>query len=1120
VSSTPVDFINIFVRPPGDLLYYLAVIAITQASLFMALGQRLRRPKDRAAGRYVIAALGIMGSWSLLMVGATFALLSGQTSDAILPPMERFAQLVALLVLTWAFLATEPDIWGRTATLVMLGLFVFVVLGYMVTGVEWAGMFTRADFNLTLYGIAWTAAPALISLFAILLMLVYFKYISDAPIKIVFFAILLIGHAGAVFQMGQGSIIGDYAGAVRLAFLGALIILPAVIYRNVVSQLEAEIEALPGLRQPQPEMKLATIDLPQVPTSIPLPEVQPPQLNAVERESAQLMRALGLMLEGATPENIPERIVTTTVNVLKADVGALLTVQDANYADITSGLDRALNRTINSISLNLDEQPTLVNAIERRAQRPLYPDRNLEELRDLYSRLDIEPLGPTYFQPLVSDKELLAVLVIGMPYSEHELNESEQELLKGIGIIAANLLALSLKARDIAVQAEGRIIQAIVQGVSPDDVEESSMLAAWQELHAELEASRAQINQLGQQVTELKVELDYERTRLADSMEDTDEGKSISQRIITLNTEYQQLLDERDKMANRLREAETALAGAMSSTDDGALKTLNDVLKRERDELQAQRDRLQEQLTEMRQRPPMPQNLQEILERMSDERVRLEIERDTLSGKLSDIEAQLTALGIQEGPAGLAQLIAQLYEQRAELQARNETLRRERDTMAGERGELEEAMRNEQERGKQIQTLQTEIKHLASDREAVTKQREKLRAERDELLAKLDTLREQYSRAAAENTGYEQELTEEREEQKQLRAQIQQLADERSYLVMERDRLLAEKTTLETERDQLLASVQGDRARMEQLGADGVDALTRMIQEMSEQRSQLERQLTEVQHALASADDEIDDLRIKLNAQPSVVYRPDNPEVVLGMVQELRTPMTSIVGYVDLLLNESVGILGEMQRKFLQRVSANVTRLTAMLDDLIRISFLDAGRFSLFPDKIDVVELIEDAITGASNQLREKNLSVNLNLDDDLPEVRADKDAISNIIGQLLTNAYLASPPRSEIRVTAKLQRANGVVNGGKHFLEDRVYVSIEDRGGGIAAEDQPRVFARKYRAENPLIQGLGDTGVGLAIAKALVEAHGGDIWLETRPRIGSTFVFTLPLEHTPEMER
>ncbi len=75
------------------------------------------------------------------------------------------------------------------------------------------------------------------------------------------------------------------------------------------------------------------------------------------------------------------------------------------------------------------------------------------------------------------------------------------------------------------------------------------------------------------------------------------------------------------------------------------------------------------------------------------------------------------------------------------------------------------------------------------------------------------------------------------------------------------------------------------------------------------------------------------------------------------------------------------------------------------------------------------------------------------------------------------------------------------------------MFVSIEDRGGGIASEDQARVFARKYKAENPLIQGLGDTGVGLAIAKALVEAHGGEIWLETQPGVGSAFNFTLPLE-------
>ena len=160
------------------------------------------------------------------------------------------------------------------------------------------------------------------------------------------------------------------------------------------------------------------------------------------------MRALGIILENATPANIPQRIITAALQVLQADVGALLIIQDANYADILAAQDKALGRTISGMSINLDAQPTLVNSIERRAQRPLYPDRNIDELQDLYTRLDIEPIGPAYFQPLVQDKELLAVLVIGMPYSGRELDEWSRELLKGIGIIAAKLLALGRAAEE------------------------------------------------------------------------------------------------------------------------------------------------------------------------------------------------------------------------------------------------------------------------------------------------------------------------------------------------------------------------------------------------------------------------------------------------------------------------------------------------------------------------------------------------------------------------------------------------------------------------------------------------------------------------------------------------
>src|SRR5690606_34780483 len=155
---------------------------------------------------------------------------------------------------------------------------------------------------------------------------------------------------------------------------------------------------------------------------------------------------------------------------------------------------------------------------------------------------------------------------------------------------------------------------------------------------------------------------------------------------------------------------------------------------------------------------------------------------------------------------------------------------------------------------------------------------------------------------------------------------------------------------------------------------DGVGALTKMIEELSDQRNKLEHELNQSRTRLATMEDQLEMLKMRSNGDPltpGTHYQPDSPELLMGGVQELRTPMTSISGYVDLLLTESTGILGEMQRKFLQRVAANVTRLAAMLDDLINLTAIDSGQFSLTPEPIDVVGLIEDAITSSSNQFLE-----------------------------------------------------------------------------------------------------------------------------------------------------
>src|SRR5262249_8415088 len=149
-------------------------------------------------------------------------------------------------------------------------------------------------------------------------------------------------------------------------------------------------------------------------------------------------------------------------------------------------------------------------------------------------------------------------------------------------------------------------------------------------------------------------------------------------------------------------------------------------------------------------------------------------------------------------------------------------------------------------------------------------------------------------------------------------------------------------------------------------------------------------------------------------------------------------------------------------------------------------------------------EVLEEAVGRLSAQVQEKGLTVRLDVDHDLPPVTADHDALYQVFVQLLSNAVQAPHSDSEIRLVAQREAvppSTAGDAGGAYAL-----VSVRDTGGGISPEDQLRVFSRIYRADNPLIAGVGDTGVGLSIAKVLVEAQGGRIWLESVMGSGSTF--------------
>ncbi len=246
-------------------------------------------------------------------------------------------------------------------------------------------------------------------------------------------------------------------------------------------------------------------------------------------------------------------------------------------------------------------------------------------------------------------------------------------------------------------------------------------------------------------------------------------------------------------------------------------------------------------------------------------------------------------------------------------------------------------------------------------------------------------------------------------------------------------------------------------------------------------------------------------LAVMFYPEEQVTYQSD---AMISLIHELRTPMTSITGYTDLLLGESVGILGATQRQLLQRINANIERMGGLLEDLVKTTSIDVAQVSLSPEPVDLINVIEDAIMSLSSQFSEYNVGVQMDMPSELPSIPADRDSLYQIVLHLLSNACQCSKPDSKVMIQARLEEYDAQIDN----LPDYLFMAVTDTGGGIAPEDQRRIFQRLYRSDNPTIEGLGDTGVGLSIAKALVETQGGRIWAESEMGVSTTFSFVLPL--------
>ncbi|MCL4426319.1 MAG: ATP-binding protein [Firmicutes bacterium] len=246
-----------------------------------------------------------------------------------------------------------------------------------------------------------------------------------------------------------------------------------------------------------------------------------------------------------------------------------------------------------------------------------------------------------------------------------------------------------------------------------------------------------------------------------------------------------------------------------------------------------------------------------------------------------------------------------------------------------------------------------------------------------------------------------------------------------------------------------------------------------------------------------SSSDEVGQLARAFNLMLEDLARIDElkKNLVADVAHELRTPLTVLQGSLEALQD---GVI-ELTPSTLKSLHEETVRLTRLVHDLQELSLAEAGQLSLNLRPIAPEVTLGQTVETLRGAAASKGIELTLKTEPDLPRIKADDDRFAQILFNLISNAVRYTPPGGSVRVRAKRSGS-------------QLEVAIGDDGPGIAPTDLPHVFDRFYRADKSRARSSGGAGLGLAIARQLVRAQGGEIWVESQPGRGTTFFFTLPL--------
>ena len=1101
MSVVPREFLELFVQFPGDLLFFLLVIAFSLGALYLAIGHRSRFPVEHATRRFVYSAAGLLLVWLVMMGAALLAQSANINTNRFMPPLERLAYALTLVVMAWAFLSADFARWQNRSNLFVFGISLILVLLYLNTAQSWlAAEGEASSFNASTYASLWSTIPVAIAIAGLLLAVLNVQHLIDAPLKALFFLVFILGNGLDLVLLAEGEIAGSYLGGARLAYVAGLALFPVIIYRLAVALLENSlVEVVMAASQPSAALEAPVAENEEEPADPLLSAPSSWSFSAapVQTDQRLILNAAAMMMDPRDDVDLPGQIVESALEALGADVCVMVRVQNNNYADVTAGYDRVADQQLSGISLNLNEQPTLLEAMNRGEQTIMFPEYHADELADLFRRLNIETLSSVYVQPLMVGGNLQAVLLVSIPYRQVDLSVEQIELLRDLGFLAAHLLEWSATAAASSAQADARQIEKIAIKPLESALDADTLMANRHDLETSFARVTARRVKLASQVSQLKQQLQQQQIRLLDALSDDASDPRALQRLTSAMDEQSNVRAACEQSARELLDAETVLRVLNVASGETIAQVIREFLHKEYNLLVSVRDRLRRQINAILLigQSAASDGIAPILQGMADETAQLDLEREQQRRRLDSITSKLESMGVASSFSNTTHLLIQLYAERKTLAQHLDDLNKDRALLVSERRRLLAAGNGDSDE------LARQLKHLNADHEQLLTAREDMRREQQELLARIDQAESDKQALRDRIDELSEAIAAKTEGQQAFDHQVAALTEERDNLLRLRDQLTA-RVAASTESGDI-----GVDDQLEELRAS-VDRLT-------EQREQLALELSDARTELESVRAGVPQIQ-DTAGQTTVSRLPLQSDLLTGILRDLQPQITSISDYTELLLTESIGILGAAQQQVLRMLTGDIDQLVETINEAQGLAKLEATHFTLQHADVDVLSVVEDVLQEQSAQFDDSELMLELSLDDHLPPVNIDKDSLKRFIMQMLDNARTVSPPGSEIGIAVS---AGPIILPGASGAVEAVEICIRDQGGGIAQADLQRVFARKYRRENPSIAGFGDTGVGMSIARAFVRARDGDLWVTSEVDGESVFHLALPLQLAASIE-